>query len=180
MKTIATLNLILSLLLLAGCNEDAPEQAPQALPGSHYFPIGVGAAEVKVQLAITLQERRTGLMHREGLGADKGMIFISEVPEQQSFYMKNVSFPLEIGFFSPEGVLREIHTMYPQSRETTYSHSDNLQFALEVNVGWFKDNDVSIGAQLDLLALREAVTARGFDPAKVGMRGIGMDSATMQ
>ena len=50
----------------------------------------------EVELAITQEEHNTGLMHRERLGKDKGMLFIFEEPGEYAFWMKNTLIPLDI------------------------------------------------------------------------------------
>ncbi len=49
-----------------------------------------------VEIAATEAERQKGLMNRESLGADKGMIFIFDKPANYSFWMKNTLIPLDM------------------------------------------------------------------------------------
>ena len=108
-------------------------------------------------------------MERRDLGRDDGMIFVYEKPQQMSFWMRNTPTALDIGFFDSAGVLREVYPLYPFDERSVTSHSDQLQFALELNQGWFRANDVKPGAQLDLKALGAALKARGFDPKRYGL-----------
>jgi hypothetical protein len=87
-----------------------------------------------------------------------------------SFWMHNTPLPLDIGFFSSEGELKEIYPMLPFDEATIRSRDERLQFALEMNQGWFHDNGVRPGARLDLAALREALKARGATPGDFGLR----------
>jgi uncharacterized membrane protein (UPF0127 family) len=50
----------------------------------------------EVELAVTEEERAVGLMHREYLDQDKGMLFIFEEPGEYGFWMKNTLIPLDI------------------------------------------------------------------------------------
>ena len=50
------------------------------------------------------------------------------------------------------------------------SQDGRLQFALEMNQGWFAANGLKPGAQLDLAAVRAALKARGMVPEDVGLR----------
>ncbi len=134
-----------------------------------FFPIKVGDKVVRLQLAVRAHEMQRGLMGRRDLGRDDGMIFIYEKPQQMSFWMHNTPTPLDIGFFDPDGTLREIYPLHPFDEKTVASRGDRLQFALEMNQGWFDSNYVSPGAQLDLKGLAAALKARGFDPAKYGI-----------
>jgi uncharacterized membrane protein (UPF0127 family) len=79
-----------------------------------------------------------------------------------SFYMRNTSLPLDIGFFSPDGELKEIYPMYPFDERTVTSRSSDLRYALEMNQGWFKANGVKPGARIETKALAAALLARGL------------------
>jgi uncharacterized membrane protein (UPF0127 family) len=124
----------------------------------------LGEAMVAAQLAVTPPEQRRGLMHRPSLPADSGMLFVYAEPQAMSFWMMNTEIDLDIGFFSPSGKLMEIHTMFAGDTQTTRSRSDQLQYALEMNRGWFAQRGIRPGAQLSLDDLRAALRARGFDP----------------
>jgi uncharacterized membrane protein (UPF0127 family) len=87
-----------------------------------------------------------------------------------SFWMRNTPLPLDIGFFSPEGELKEVYSMLPFDETPIHSQDVRLQFALEMNQGWFHDNGVRPGAKLDLVALGEALKARGATPGEFGLR----------
>ncbi|MBW2984602.1 DUF192 domain-containing protein [Candidatus Woesearchaeota archaeon] len=75
--------LIIFLILLIGCT--APEN--QVCFEDNCF---------EVELAITQNEHNKGLMYREHLDKDKGMLFIFEQPDDYGFWMKNTLVPLDI------------------------------------------------------------------------------------
>lgn len=126
---------------------------------------------VRMQLAVRPAEMQRGLMERRDLGRDDGMIFVYERPQQFQFWMRNTPTPLDIGFFNPEGRLEEIYPLHPFDEKTVTSRSSQLQFALEVNQGWYRENGVKPGAVLDLKALAAALKARGFEPRRFGLPG---------
>jgi hypothetical protein len=128
-----------------------------------WFAIKVGEETVQMQLAVFPAEMERGLMQRRDLGRDQGMLFIYGTPTQMSFWMRNTPLPLDIGFFSPDGELKEIYTMLPHDETPIRSRSEALTFALEMNLGWFNENGVKPGARLDLAAVREALKARGVE-----------------
>lgn len=155
---------------LSGCRKKESADKPAAYKSvSDYFPIKVGDHVVQMQIAALPWEMQRGLMGRRDLGADQGMIFIYEAPTRMSFYMRNTPTPLDIGFFSADGQLREVYQMYPFDERTVSSRSTALLFALEMNQGWLKANDVKVGAQLDLKALAAALRARGLKPEAFGL-----------
>jgi uncharacterized protein len=157
-------------LLLAACARPGPGPAAAPKTVSDWFAIKVGDRTVQMQLAITAAETEHGLMERRELGRDQGMLFVYARPTEMSFWMRNCPLPLDIGFFSPDGGLREVYPMYPFDDTPVRSQDTRLQFALEMNQGWFHANGVKAGAKLDLEALRAALQARGVAPEDYGLR----------
>mgnify|MGYP001178245263 CR=1 FL=1 len=143
---------------------------PTALKTVHdYFEVGLGDKVVRLQFAVTGPEMQRGLMFRESLGPDEGMIFVYDKPQAMSFWMHNTPLPLHIGFFDAEGVLKEYYPLFPYDENTVKSRGDKLQYAVEVRQGWFRENKIVGGARLDLKAVAAALKARGFDPTKYGL-----------
>jgi len=170
-------NPVLALTLLAvwaalvGCGRGTPvEAAPSPPKGpAEFFPIAVGGRTVRLQLAVRLPEMQRGLMERRDLGRDDGMIFVYERPQRLSFWMRNTPTPLDIGFFRPDGTLAEVYPLHPFDETPVASRGEDLQYAVEMNQGWFREHGVRPGARLDLDAVRTALRARGFDPRRHGL-----------
>ena len=170
MKISRLLLLGLALLLASGCGRSQQPAPPAAVKTvSDYFTIKVGDRSVRMQLAVTEPEMEHGLMERRDLAPDEGMLFVYAQPQQMSFWMHDTPTPLDIGFFDRDGRLQEVYQMQPFDESTVASRSRELQFALEMNQGWFGGNGVRPGAQLDRAALAAALKARGFDPAAYGL-----------
>jgi hypothetical protein len=161
---------LLLSLLAPGCGQNTPPTPQAAKTVSDWFAIRVGDQAVQMQLAIFSAEMEHGLMERSDLGRDQGMLFAYREPTQMTFWMRNTPLPLDIGFFDSEGELKEIYTMLPFDEKTTEARSKALQFALEMNQGWFSTHSVKPGARLDLAALREALKARGMAPEDFALR----------
>ncbi len=136
----------LAVVALAACAREktavmasaAPAASAAAKTWLEFFPIKVGDQTVRMQLAVRPDEMQRGLMQRRDLGRDDGMIFIYEKPQQLSFWMRNTPTPLDIGFFTAEGVLEEIYQMHPFDETAVPSRSTRVQFALEMNQGWYR------------------------------------------
>ncbi|WP_404421116.1 DUF192 domain-containing protein [Nibricoccus sp. IMCC34717] len=150
-------------LFAAGCGDSKPgaDAEPKA-NATTWFRILVGPVPVRMQLAVAEEEMARGLMGRRDLAPDQGMLFVYRYPTRMSFYMRNTPTPLDIGFFDEQGVLREIYPLYPFDEKTVASHSNELKYALEVNQGWFKSNNIRPGAKLDLPAVEQSLKDRGF------------------
>ncbi len=157
-------------LLLGGCARSEPKVPSAPKTAADYFTIKVDAHPVRMQLAILRAEMERGLMERREMSHDDGMLFIYLRPQRMSFWMRNTHLPLDIGFFNPAGELVEIYQLHPMDENPVSSHSDRLQFALEMNQGWFKANGVRPGAILDLKTLISAMKERDVDPDKFGLR----------
>lgn len=168
--TCLLLSLGIALLPAAGCGRDRSSAPPAAVKTvNDYFTIGVGNRDVRAQLAVTEPEMEHGLMERRDLAPNEGMLFVYAQPQEMSFWMHDTPTPLDVGFFDRGGKLREIYQMQPFDETTVASRSKDLQFALEMNQGWFHSNGVEAGAQLDLAELAAALKARGFDPVAYGL-----------
>jgi uncharacterized membrane protein (UPF0127 family) len=165
--------LTLLSLVLSGCarSQPAAPQTPAAVKTvADYFAVGLGGQTVQLQFAVAGAEMQRGLMERRDLKPDQGMIFVYNRPQQMSFWMRNTPTPLDIGYFTADGVLREIYAMHPFDETPVPSVRNDLQFAVEMKQGWYKAHNVKPGAQLDLAAVKAALKARGFSPRSLGLK----------
>lgn len=164
---------MVSLAVLAACGDAHKQKLGETVAVKSIeerFPIKVGDRVVQMQVVADRKEMERGLMDRKTMGADEGMLFVYDLPQQMNFWMHDTDIPLNIGFFDSGGELKETYEMYPHDEQTVSSHLRNLQFALEMNQGWFVRSAVKPGDKIDLKAVAEALKARGMDPAKFGMR----------
>ncbi|PXA03423.1 DUF192 domain-containing protein [Coraliomargarita sinensis] len=157
---------VMSALILGGCQPDEATTASEPVRADTYFPITIGESTLQLQLALTPAEHQKGLMFRRELPEDHGMLFIFERPRQQGFWMKNTSLPLDIGYLDPSGRLIEVHPLFPFDETPVASRSRQILIAIETNRGWYAKNGVKPGAQLDVEALKAAITKRGFAPTQ--------------
>lgn len=141
-----------AILALAACESQTDTTESSLLE------LTVGPATAYVEVADTSRQRRQGLMYREELPEDQGMLFVFDRPQRMSFYMRNTYIPLDIGYFDKNGVLREIHPLYPRDETPIRSRSDQLLYALEMNQGWFRKNGVKARDRLDLEALQRRLS----------------------
>jgi uncharacterized membrane protein (UPF0127 family) len=134
----------LAILLLAffGCGNgsDASDgRAPLSVTS-----ILVGHQRVTVEVAATPSARRRGLMHRESLPADRGMLFIFPEEKLLTFWMKDTHIPLSIAFAREDGTIVRIADLEPLSERPVSSRSP-ARYALEMNRGWFARHAVLEG-----------------------------------
>jgi len=157
------------VLVSCGCGRSEPQVSRPAVAAhvagfEQRFTIHIGGRPVQVRLAVLEAERSRGLMHVAALPEDEGMLFLFARPQRMSFYMRNTGLALDIGYFDADGVLREVYPMHPYVEDSVRSAGSAMQFALEMNQGWFGRRGVLPGAVLDREAVRAALVARGLDP----------------
>ena len=106
-------------------------------------------AVIDIEIADDQQQRTRGLMYRDQMDEDRGMLFIFEQPEPRRFWMKNTHIPLDILFADEEGVILRI------ARDTTpYSTrgvpcSQPALYVVEVNAGYTARHDIREGDRIE-------------------------------
>ncbi|MBQ2722111.1 MAG: DUF192 domain-containing protein, partial [Opitutales bacterium] len=124
------------------------------------FDLSINNVPFKAQIAVFDSEKMRGLMFRESLPENNGMVFVYDTPTQASFWMKNTLIPLDIGFFDKNGILTEVKKLYPQNLDAVKSSRNDILFCIEMNAGWFDKNNVKSSAKLDMKKLSDAISAR--------------------
>jgi uncharacterized membrane protein (UPF0127 family) len=115
--------------------------------GAQDFPrisVSIGVHLVQAELAATQETRTRGLMFREKLGQNEGMVFHFPAPRQVCMWMKNTLIPLSVAFIGDDGRIINIEEMRPQ---TTNEHCSQqvARYALEMRQGWFKQRNIKAG-----------------------------------
>lgn len=126
------------LLFTASCGKKPPAKKNENIVWTK-LPI-----EATVEIARTPEERAKGLKFREYLKKDYGMYFIIEKEEVQSFWMKDTRIPLSIAFINSQNIIVSIKDMRPYDISGTSSDFP-AKYALEMERGWFRDNNISVG-----------------------------------
>lgn len=132
---IATCLLSLSALLQADTAAD------------EFLLLDIQDQQLVVEVALSPEQRSRGLMHRQELSADAGMLFILDPQPRQCFWMRNTYIPLTLAYLDENFTLLQLSDMQPLSDELHCADQPS-SFALEVNQGWFEQHDVEIGQQL--------------------------------
>lgn len=111
------------------------------------IPLTAGMHVIQAEVAATESERQQGLMYREKLGPNEGMVFLFERPGQVCMWMKNTFIPLSVAFIDDSGKIVNIENMQPQ---TTASHcaAKPIRYALEMNLDWFKQKNIKPGMRI--------------------------------
>ncbi|MEE4348619.1 MAG: DUF192 domain-containing protein [Pacificimonas sp.] len=124
------------LLFLAGCASGGATETAEE-PG--LTPVTVvtasGEHEYMVELAITSEEQAQGLMYRQEMAADRGMLFPYDPPRPASFWMKNTYIPLDIIFIRPDGRIESIAYSTVPLSTMSYRSQGPVGAILELNAG---------------------------------------------
>ena len=126
---------------------------------------------LRTEIARTPLEQAQGLMGRKSLPKNSGMLFDFGRPGPRSFWMLNTYIPLQIAFVEENGRVGQIESMSPLSTKPVRSN-ENYRYALEVNDGWFNENDITVGSYIKLPADSLHKEAINFDPLKEWWRKI--------
>ena len=102
-----------------------------------------------IEVASNPNDRRKGLMYRKSLSEDHGMFFVWEYRKRQCMWMRNTYIPLNVAYIDTKGKILEIYEMLPLSEDSICSKK-RVKYALEVNLDWFKRNNVNVGDQMDI------------------------------
>jgi uncharacterized membrane protein (UPF0127 family) len=112
--------------------------------------VSINGKSLKVEVADEEHEVIEGLMFRESLPEDQGMIFVFPREMPLSFWMKNTSIPLSVAYLDKNLIIQEIYNLYPYDTTKVHSKATNLRYALEVNQGWFRKNGIKAGDKVIL------------------------------
>ena len=94
-----------------------------------------GAARFSVELALTAEEQARGLMFRERLARNAGMLFVYEREQPVSFWMRNTLIPLDMIFLDDAGVVVKVHAEAVPGDETPIPSGAPARAVLEIPGG---------------------------------------------
>ena len=98
-----------------------------------------------VEVAKTMEERRSGLMYRKKLLDNEGMLFVFPREKIIQLWMKNTYIPLDVIFISENKVIVDIKKNLERLSETIVRSKVKSRYALEFNAGLINKFDIKIG-----------------------------------
>jgi len=108
----------------------------------------VAGIPITVEIADDPVTRSRGLMGRDFLPQDHGMLFVYSEEQVLSFWMRNTRIPLDIAFIDGNGVIVDIQGMEPHDEESRFSRQPAM-YALEMSRGWFDEHEVKVGDRVE-------------------------------
>ena len=109
--------------------------------------LNAGIHIIRAEVANTFETRARGLMYRDSLGPNQGMLFVFPGVERQCMWMKNTPMPLSVAFIDEGGAVVSISEMVPHT-EDSHCSDRPARFALEMSKGWFAGKGIRAGAKL--------------------------------
>lgn len=109
--------------------------------------LSAGMHLIQAQVAATPQQRAVGLMFRQEMPVNEGMLFVFEQASEQCFWMKNTLLPLTAAFVADDGSIVNLADMQPQSL-VSHCSTKPVRFVLEMNKGWFDKRGLKAGSKL--------------------------------
>jgi uncharacterized membrane protein (UPF0127 family) len=112
------------------------------------IPLTAGMNVIHAEVAANEAEREQGLMFRQSMGANEGMVFLFGAPASVCMWMKNTLIPLSVAFIDRDGRIVNIENMKPQTLDSHCSKGQ-VFYALEMNEGWFKQKNIKPGTFIE-------------------------------
>ena len=142
MKHPAAISLIV-FLFLSGCSQ----------PGGNLpvVSMNIGSRTFNIEIAATPDSQEMGLMKRDSMPDDHGMIFVFEDERPRGFWMKNTRIPLDIVFLDSQGVVVSVHQMAAYDLNITSSDAP-ARYAIEFNKGVVAAAGVKVGDKITIPA----------------------------
>jgi uncharacterized protein len=149
MRRLSALLLALLLLAASACSRDEGSGSGPST-AAILFGDGPNQASLEVEVADTPDERERGLMGRDHLPEDQGMVCVWDEPTTSRFWMKDTLIPLSIAFYDDRVVA--IMDMEPCEADPCPTYGPNVPYvgAVEANEGWFERNGVEVGDSVQL------------------------------
>lgn len=128
-----------------------------ARAGAETIELSAGIHRVQAEVASTSGSRAEGLMHRQSMPPNHGMLFVFPEPGRHCMWMRNTLIPLSAAFIDSGGVVINLAEMQPQTL-TNHCSNGPAKFVLEMNGGWFKSR--GIGAGMKIAGIEKAPPGR--------------------
>ncbi|MCX6145376.1 MAG: DUF192 domain-containing protein [Ignavibacteriales bacterium] len=100
---------------------------------------------VDIELAQNDSQRQLGLMYRDTLAENQGMLFVFDNEEVRAFWMKNTILSLDMIFVNAHNEIVTIHKYTTPYSEESYESTKPAKYVIEVNAGYADKRKISVG-----------------------------------
>jgi len=110
--------------------------------------------KLDIEIAKTDSEIQTGLMYRESMKHNQGMLFVFPSLRERSFYMRNTRIPLDLIFLDNNKTIVSFQENAEPFNENSLPSNAPAQFVLEVNAGFAEKWLLEVGDKMDYFEIR--------------------------
>jgi uncharacterized membrane protein (UPF0127 family) len=142
---------LLTKLLAVLALSAAPALAAAQAPTMPTVQLTAGIHLITAEVAATDPLRTRGLMFRQSLPANHGMLFVFDRKAQHCMWMRNTLIPLSVAFIGDDGTIVNIENMQPHDERSRHCAGQPVRYALEMTHGWFEQKGVGAGARIGRL-----------------------------
>ena len=118
--------------------------------------LATGMHRIEAEVAATPALRHLGLMNRNSLADNCGMLFVFPEARANCMWMKNTRIPLSAAFIDEQGIIVNIADMKPNTSDY-HCAAASVLYVLEMRSGWFREKGITPGARI-----------KGLDKAPIG------------
>ena len=110
--------------------------------------LGIGGVhKVVAEVASIPSNRAQGLMFRQKMKDNEGMLFVYPQPHITGMWMKNTLIPLSVAFVDEKGVIINVEEMKPETLDAHMAKAP-AKYSLEMASGWFKKRKLGPGTKI--------------------------------
>jgi uncharacterized membrane protein (UPF0127 family) len=160
--------LVIAMLACACADSDGE---PTLLPTARItVSDGEIVEELTVELATTGPQHTQGLMFRQSLAEDRGMLFLFDQERSGGFWMKDTYVPLDIAYLAADGTVLEIREGVPLNTQIL-TPAQSYWHVLEVNRGWFERHHLGVGARVSIPQGQVAAAGEASEETELSSSG---------
>lgn len=156
-KSVYFLSILMASNLLLSCNDDSQPEIIESetvvftKEGELYLVKAAGDTiqKLDIEIADNSYERQTGLMYRESMETNQGMLFIFPEEAPRAFFMKNTHIPLDIIYYNSDSLAVSFQENAQPMDETSLPSEAPAQFVLEINAGLAQEWNIEKGDKID-------------------------------
>lgn len=163
---------LFALLLIAGCSKTETASTPLTIATDN------GPVEYIVEEAVTKEQMETGLMNRENLAENAGMIFNIDPVRRVAMWMKDTKIGLDMIFIDTDGTIVQIYEKAEPLSEKKIISETPIRAVIEVNAGDVQKKNIKLGNKVEHKFFKKAEAPKTEEPAKMEKAPTDQEPAT--
>ena len=104
---------------------------------------------IDIEIADTEYDIQTGLMYRNTMAKNQGMLFVFDDISERSFYMKNTRIPLDLIFIDDKNTIASFQKNAKPFDESSLPSNASAKYVLEINAGLIDTWKINVGDSIN-------------------------------